>query len=118
MNTIPEFATAHGFAVHRIHQYISRHKVPTVKETRLVVGNHGAAYTRKITLLPPESERFILENYQQKEHLGPMIKHSHPKAEIISEFERYLVGNYERLKRLATTEQIIAGCMETFREGV
>ena len=118
MNTITEFATAHGFVVHRIYQYISRHKIPTIRDIRTVIGNHGAAYTRAVALLPPESERFILENYKQKNHPGPTIRHSQPKVPIISEFERYLVGNYLRLRGKATTEQIVTGCLETFREGV
>lgn len=118
MNTIAEFAALHGFVVHRIYQYISRHKVPTIRESRLVVGNYGVAYTRTVALLPEESERLILENYKQKKHPGPTIRHSQPKVPIISEFERYLVGNYMRLRGKATAEQIVTGCLETFREGV
>ena len=122
MHTIAEFAALHSIKPNLIHQFIWRHNIPIVKARREIIGNCGA-YMRLTSVLSPESEAWILANYRQmpqKSHTKPpekRIKYANPRSEIMSQFERYLVTSYRKLKGQATTEQIVVGCMEEFRRG-
>lgn len=120
MHTIAEFAALHNVKSGLIHQFIWRHSVPTAKARREIVGNWGA-YTRLTIVMPPESEAWIIANYRkmpQKSHAKPeRARVKQPRSELISEFERFLVGSYRKLRGQASAGQIVAGCMEEFRKG-
>ena len=118
MRTITEFSALHGISPNLMHQFIWRHKVPTIKGKREVTGNAGGSYIRSVNLLPPESEAWILENNRRIGRIKAFnVKYDNPLSRTIREFERYLVASFRKLKGQATTEQIVVGCMEEFRRG-